>query len=104
MFFIPMSVDTRVMVPEGEPPAAISEVVVAMKDLGLEARHDKQTWGDWIVFANKETVISIESTRGLARSATIEEVDGEDETLGKVMECFRKLGWEGEDEDGRFRL
>lgn len=75
-----------------------------MTDLGLEARHDQQNWGDWIVFAQKETVVSIESARGLARSATIEEVAGEDEVLAKIIETFRKLGWEGEDEEGRFRL
>lgn len=104
MSLIPVNVDTRVIVPDGEPPTAIKEVVVAMKECGLEARHDKQSWGDWIVFARMETVVSIDSTRGLARSATIEEVEGEDEVLAKIMATFRQLGWEGEDEEGRFRL
>ena len=47
--------ETRVMVPEGEPPATIREVVLALKAQKLAARHDKQTWGDWIVFEGKQT-------------------------------------------------
>lgn len=96
--------ETRVLVPEGEPPATIREVVLTLKDLKLPARHDKQSWGDWIVFEGRETVISIESNRGLASSAIIEEAEGEDELSGQVMAGFRKLGWEGEDEDGRYPL
>ena len=60
--------ETRVILPEGEPPATIKEVVLALKGEKLSARHDKKSWGDWIVFEGKETVVSIESQRGLARS------------------------------------
>lgn len=96
--------ETRVLVPDGEPPAAIKEVVLAFAEQKLSARHDKQAWGDWILFEGKETVVSIESNRGLASSATIEEAENEDELVGGVMKAFRKLGWEGEDEDGRYPL
>ena len=92
------------MVPEGEPPAAISEVVLSLKGQKLSAKHDKQNWGDWIVFQGKQTVISIESQRGLASSATIEEAEGEEALAAKIIAAFRDLGWEGEDEDGRYRL
>lgn len=96
--------ETRVMVPEGEPPATIREVVLALKEEKLEARHDKQNWGDWIVFEERETVIAIASNRGLTNSATIEGGEGEDELAGKIIGAFRRLGWEGEDEDGRYPL
>ena len=96
--------ETRVMLPEGEPPATIKEVVFALKEQKLSVRHDKQNWGDWIVFEGRETVISSVSNRGLAGSATIEEAEGEDELTGKIIQAFRKLKWEGEDEDGRYPL
>lgn len=96
--------ETRVLLPEGEPPATIQEVVQACNDQNLSARHDKQNWGDWILFEGWETVVSIESNRGLARSATIEESEGEDELASEIVTAFRKLGWEGEDEDGRYPL
>ena len=100
----PIGMDTRVMVPENEPPATIREVVLALNSQKLEAHHNKQNWGDWIEFKEKKTVISIESNRGLASSATIEEVEGEDEVFGRIITAFRKMGWEGEDEDGRYPL
>ncbi|MBK1833486.1 hypothetical protein [Roseibacillus ishigakijimensis] len=96
--------DTRVFVPENQPPATIKEVLFALKEQKLPVRHDKQNWGDWLVFERAETVISIDSQRGLASSATIEEAEGEDEIAGKIIAAFRQLGWEGEDEDGRFQL
>ena len=96
--------ETRVFVPESQPPATIQEVVMALNEQKLTARHDKQNWGDWIVFDRRETVVSIESNRGLAGSATIEEAEGEEELFGKIIAAFRKLGWEGEDEDGRYQL
>ncbi len=96
--------ETRVLVADGEPPATIREVVLALKEQNLAAKHDKQSWGDWIVFEGRETVISIESNRGLAGSATIEEAEGEEDLLGKIIQAFRGLSWEGEDEDGRYPL
>ena len=41
--------EMRVMIREGEPPASIKEVVLALTGQKLSARHDKQDWGDWIV-------------------------------------------------------
>lgn len=96
--------ETRVRLPEGEPPATIREVVLALQEQKLAAKHDKQNWGDWIVFEGKETVVSIESNRGLASSATIEEAEGEEDLTGKAIVAFRKLGWEGEDEEGPYPL
>lgn len=96
--------ETRVHLPDSEPPATIREVVSALKKQKLPAVHDKQSWGDWINFEGMETVISIESNNGLTTSATIEEAAGEDEVLIKCINAFRSLGWYGEDEDGPFQL
>ena len=96
--------ETRVIVRDGEPPASIQEVVLALTSEKLSAKHDKQNWGDWIVFEGKETVISIESNRGLARSAVIETAEGEDDLEAGIIRAFRGLGWDGEDEDGRYPL
>lgn len=96
--------ETRVHLPESEPPATIREVVAAMKKQKLSAKHDKQSWGDWINFEGKETVISIESMNGLTTSATIEEAEGESALFVAIIAAFRKLGWNGEDEDGPYPL
>jgi hypothetical protein len=96
--------ETRVHLPDSEPPATIREVVAALKKQKLVAQHDKQSWGDWINFEGKQTVISIESIRGLTTSATIEPADGEDDTFTSIIAAFRKLGWSGEDEDGPYAL
>jgi len=96
--------NTQVHLPESEPPATIREVVNALKKQKLLAKHDKQSWGDWINFENKQTVISIESHNGLTTRATIEEAEGEDEILIKCVNAFRTLGWNGEDEDGPYPL
>ncbi|MEM9081262.1 MAG: hypothetical protein AAGC74_11290 [Verrucomicrobiota bacterium] len=83
----------------------IKEVVSALKKAGLEAKHNKANWGDWIVFGGKETVVSIESLHGgLTTAATVEASEGEDELEEKIVGVFRKMGWEGEDEDGRYPL
>lgn len=96
--------ETRVLLPENEPPITIREVVLALEAQKLSARHDKQNWGDWIQFAGKETVVAIESNRGLASSAVIEGAEGEEELCEAIMAAFRALGWFGEDADGRYRL
>ncbi|MFC4994124.1 hypothetical protein [Rubritalea tangerina] len=96
--------ETRVHLPDSEPPATIREVVSALKKQKLPASHDKQSWGDWINFEGKQTVISIESINGLTTSATIEEAEGEDTTFTQIIAAFRKLGWHGEDEDGPYPL
>ncbi|MFT5881783.1 MAG: hypothetical protein ACI9FG_000270 [Crocinitomicaceae bacterium] len=96
--------ETRVHLPDSEPPATIREVVAVLKKQKLVAKHDKQSWGDWINFEGKQTVISIESIRGLTTSATIEQAEGEDDTFTSIIAAFRKLGWSGEDEDGPYAL
>jgi hypothetical protein len=96
--------ETQVHIPDHEPPATIREVVTALKKQKLEASHDKQTWGDWINFAEKKTVISIESANGLTTRATIEEAEDEDDVLVSCISAFHKLGWYGEDADGSYPL
>jgi len=96
--------ETRVHLPATEPPATIKEVVAALKSAKLKPSHQKKDWGDWIVFEGLQTVISIESMRSLTTNATIEEAEGEDDALIKVIAAFRKLGWYGEDEDGPYQL
>ena len=96
--------ETQVHIPESEPPATIHEVVNALKKQKLPATHDKKTWGDWINFEGKQTVISIESANGLTTRATIEEAEGENDTLVACINAFRKLGWHGQDADGPYPL
>ncbi len=97
--------DSVYHLPEHETPATIKEVVSALKSQKLGAVHDKQSWGDWIHLEGHQTVISIESIRGLTRSATIElsEDDSEEVEL-KILAAFRKLGWYSMDEDGEYQL
>lgn len=96
--------ETRVLLPKNEPPISIREVVLALEAEKLDARHDKQNWGDWINFDGKQTVVAIESNRGLAASAVIEGADDEEETCDRILAAFRKLRWLGEDEDGQYQL
>ncbi len=97
--------ETRVHLPDMEPPSSITEVMVALCDQKLEPRHEKKAWGDWITFTGKQTVISIESMRGLASSATVEHTESDgDEINERILAAFGKLGWLGSDEDGEFRL
>ena len=85
--------ETRVHLPDMEPPASITEVILALRSKKLEPKHEKKDWGDWITFPDMQTVISIESMRGLASSATVEhaeedgdeggeELGGDDEVVG----------------------
>jgi len=96
--------ETQVHLPAEEVPITIREVVSALKKQKLDAHHDKATWGDWINLKEKKTVISIESANGLTTRATIEEAEGEDDTLISCIAAFRKLGWHGEDADGPYPL
>ena len=97
--------ETRVQVPDMEPPSSISEVMVALRDQKLQPKHEKKDWGDWISFSGKNTVISIESMRGLASSATVEHADEDGDTINqKILAAFGTLGWIGIDEEGEFRL
>ncbi len=97
--------ETRLHVPDMDPPSSISEVMIALRDKKLEPKHEKKDWGDWITFSGKNTVISIESMRGLTSSATIEHADEDgDEINMNILAAFGQLGWMGSDEDGEFRL
>jgi len=96
--------ETRVRLPDNAPPSSISEVVTALRSQSLKPKHDKKSWGDWINFETKQTVISIESIRGLTSSATIEEAPGEEKLRQSILNAFSKLGWLGEDEDGPYSL
>jgi len=94
--------ETQVHLPAEESPITINEVVLALKKQKLEAKHDKANWGDWINFKGLKTVIAIESANGLTTRATIEEAEGEDDTLIACISAFRKLGWHGEEAAGFF--
>ncbi len=97
--------ETVVHLPEHETPSAITEVLQALQTQGLKPKHDKKNWGDWIHLQTFKTVISIESMRGLTRSATIEYAEGEDDALElKIISAFRELKWYGTDEDGEYLL
>lgn len=97
--------ETRLHVPDMEPPSSITEVLVALCDQKLEPKHEKKDWGDWITFSGKNTVISIESMRGLTSSATIEHADEDGDKINmNILAAFGQLGWMGSDEEGEFRL
>jgi hypothetical protein len=97
--------ETRVHLPETEKPSSIKHVISALSDQGLEPKHDKKDWGDWINLPPYKTVISIESINGMTSSATIEYAEGEDDVLEiPIISAFRDLGWYGTDEDGEYLL
>ena len=96
--------ETQVHLPDDQMPIVIGDVVKALKKQKLDAHHDKASWGDWINFNGKKTVIAIESANGLTTRATIEEAEGEDDVLADCITAFRKLGWHGEDADGPYPL
>lgn len=97
--------ETPLHLPESEPPNSIREVLTALELQGLDAHHDKKTWGDWITLRGAESVISIESLRGLARMATVEAAEADPDEVGeKVLAAFASLGWHGSDEDGEYPL
>lgn len=97
--------EIRVHLPDMEPPASIAEVMIALRGKKLEPKHEKKDWGDWITFPGKQTVISIESMRGLASSATVEHAEDDgDDINSRILAAFGKLGWVGSDEDGEFQL
>ena len=100
-----MPIERPLHLPEHETPAALPEVLQALRDQGLKPVHDKKSWGDWISLKPYETVISIDSQRGLTRNATLEIEEAEEDELElKLIEAFRTLGWWGIDEDGEYQL
>ncbi len=98
--------ETLVQLPEEEAPSTITEVLAALRKQHLEPRHEKKSWGDWIHLEGYNTVISIESNRGLSRSATIEHGEGEEEEepIPSILRAFGQVGWHGIDDDGQFEL
>lgn len=99
------TMETRVHLPSTQSPSSIVEVVSKLIEHGLKAKLDKQDWGDWINFEGHQTVISIESERGMSSQATIEYAEGEDDNLEiPIISAFRELGWYGTDEDGEYQL
>ena len=96
---------TVVQAPEGDLPCTIREVVAALKKQKLDARHEVKDWGDWIHLNGTETVISIESIRGLTSTATIEHAEEEsNDPRMAIFAAFHALGWIGIDEDGEYPL
>lgn len=98
--------ETLLQLSEEEAPSTITEVLSALRKQDLEPRHEKKSWGDWIHLEGYTTVISIESNRGLSRSATIEHGEGEeqDEPIPAIFRAFGHIGWRGIDSDGEFEL
>ena len=73
--------ETLLQLSESEAPSTIVEVLQALRGQDLDPRHEAKTWGDWIHIDGFRTVISIESMRGLTRSATIEHGENDGLTL-----------------------
>ena len=97
--------NTTVEAPDSAKRCTIDDVVAALKSQKIAAHHDQQDWGDWIILEDSETVISIESIRGLTTTATIEHAENEAKGLSnRLFAAFHKLGWEGIGEDGPYRL
>lgn len=97
--------ETAVRTPDDQLPCTLAEVLRALKNQGLQVRHEAADWGDWIYVNGSTTVISIESMRGLTSSATVEQPEEESrEEAAPVFTAFHKLGWIGFDEEGEFPL
>ena len=97
--------ETQVRPSPEDQLATITEVLAALRKQGLEVRHEAKNWGDWIHIVGSETVISIDSMRGLTGSATIEHSDDEeDDAIPAIFRAFTALGWVGIDDDGEFAL
>ncbi len=98
--------ETQLQLSDSSSPSTLNEVLDALKKQHLEPRLESKAWGDWIYLGGYNSVISIESNRGLSSSATIEHADGEED--GEFVQCiyraFKKLGWHGVDDDGEFTL
>lgn len=105
IFRAPIIMETVLHLPATTEACSIKQVVSALHTQGLSPKHDKKDWGDWINLPPNRTVISIESERGMTRSATVEYAEGEDDHLEiPIITAFRELGWYGTDEDGEYLL
>jgi hypothetical protein len=98
--------ETLLQLSDSSAPSTIKEVLDALKKQHLEPRLESKAWGDWIYLEGYNSVISIESNRGLSSSATIEHAEGEEdgELVQSIYRAFAKLGWHGVDDDGEFPL
>lgn len=98
--------ETLVRLPESAPPNTMPEVLAALRKEHLDPRHESKAWGDWIYLECYNTVISIESNRGLSSAATIEHGEGEEdgEPVASILRAFGRLGWLGVDDEGEFPL
>lgn len=98
--------ETLLRLPASSAPSTLIEVLESLKKEHLDPRLESKAWGDWIYLYGYNSVISIESNRGLSSAATIEHADGEEE--GELVLCihraFGRLGWHGVDDDGEFSL
>ena len=98
--------ETLIRLPESEPSTTIAEILASLRKEHFEPRHEAKAWGDWIYLDTYTTVLSIESNRGLSRSATIEhgESEEEGEPSTSLFRAFGRLGWHGIDDEGEFPL
>jgi hypothetical protein len=98
--------ETLLQLSDSSAPSTLKEVLDALKKQHLEPRLESKAWGDWIYLEGYNSVISIESNRGLSASATIEHAEGEEdgELVQSIFRAFGKLGWHGVDDDGEFTL
>ena len=96
--------ETLLQLSDSSAPSTLKEVLDALKKQHLEPRLESKAWGDWIYLEGYNSVISIESNRGLSASATIEHAEGEEdgELVHSIFRAFGKLGWPGMDDDGEF--
>jgi hypothetical protein len=98
--------ETLLQLSANSAPSTLTEVLDSLKKEHLEPRLESKAWGDWIYLEGYNSVISIESNRGLSSSATIEHAEGEEtgELVLCIFRAFSRLGWHGMDEDGEFTL
>jgi hypothetical protein len=97
--------ETVVHLPESTSPCTLRQVLDALTAQSFSPRHEQKNWGDWIHLADYRTVISIESMRGLTRSATIETDESDlPNPTPAILRAFGTLGWYGLDEDGEYPL
>ena len=98
--------ETLLRLPDSSAPSTLNEVLDSLRKEHLEPRLESKAWGDWIYLDGYQSVISIESNRGLSSSATVEHAEGEEdgELVQSIFRAFGRLGWHGIDDDGEFSL
>ncbi|MBC7980902.1 MAG: hypothetical protein H7Y36_10100 [Armatimonadetes bacterium] len=98
--------ETLLKLSDSSSPSTLMEVLDSLRKEHFEPRLETKAWGDWIYLEGYNSVISIESNRGLSSAATVEHAEGEEE--GEIVQCiyraFGRLGWHGIDDDGEFPL